>query len=316
MNILYGIQLNGNGHITRSIEIIRELRKRGYNVDILVSGENSSIEIEHKFSFRGLKLINNQRGGINWIKTILKINPIRLIIDINSINLSDYILVISDFEPISTISAKINNIKSISISNQNTLINEKIGILQRIFINMLSKCTHRIGIDYFKSVDTIQPIIQSDILFEVSEVSDKIVIYLPSYNIKDIISVINETSESFIIYSNEFIKTNSDNIEIKKIDRDFFINDIRMCRGVITASGFSTTSEALVLGKKLWSIPIKGQIEQRINSNKLSDLGIYTGDFNKRNIINWIDNYSAVDYEWENPIDSLIEKIINIYNES
>lgn len=45
MKILYGIQLTGNGHITRSIEIIRALKENGFYVDIITSGNNSQIEI-------------------------------------------------------------------------------------------------------------------------------------------------------------------------------------------------------------------------------------------------------------------------------
>jgi UDP:flavonoid glycosyltransferase YjiC (YdhE family) len=50
MKILYGIQLNGNGHITRSIELIDKLKSVGYEVDVVTSGSNSNLELpfEHK----------------------------------------------------------------------------------------------------------------------------------------------------------------------------------------------------------------------------------------------------------------------------
>ena len=38
MNILYGIQLNGNGHITRSIELIDNLLKKDFSVFVTCSG--------------------------------------------------------------------------------------------------------------------------------------------------------------------------------------------------------------------------------------------------------------------------------------
>ena len=37
MKILYGVQLNGNGHLTRSIEVINKLRSRGHLVDIITN---------------------------------------------------------------------------------------------------------------------------------------------------------------------------------------------------------------------------------------------------------------------------------------
>ena len=38
MNILYGINATGNGHISRSRITISELKKRGHNVTVLFSG--------------------------------------------------------------------------------------------------------------------------------------------------------------------------------------------------------------------------------------------------------------------------------------
>ncbi|MAJ34220.1 MAG: glycosyltransferase, partial [Candidatus Marinimicrobia bacterium] len=38
MNILYGIQGTGNGHITRSRLLVPLLRKKGFNVDVILSG--------------------------------------------------------------------------------------------------------------------------------------------------------------------------------------------------------------------------------------------------------------------------------------
>ena len=38
MNILYGVQGTGNGHISRSREIIRHLKDRGHHVEVILSG--------------------------------------------------------------------------------------------------------------------------------------------------------------------------------------------------------------------------------------------------------------------------------------
>jgi uncharacterized protein (TIGR00661 family) len=128
MKILYGVQLTGNGHIRRSLHLIENLRAKGYNVDILTSGAGSNLTIEAKWKFTGLTLQYNN-GSIDWIKTILKAKPIRLIKEIKS-KLEHYDLVISDFEPVSAYWAKLNGVKSISICNQNsiTLTGNNFGI--------------------------------------------------------------------------------------------------------------------------------------------------------------------------------------------
>jgi predicted glycosyltransferase len=58
MKILYAVQGTGNGHITRAIEIIPYLKQRS-EVDILVSGIQSDIELPFKVTYRfnGLSFI-------------------------------------------------------------------------------------------------------------------------------------------------------------------------------------------------------------------------------------------------------------------
>ena len=58
MKILYAVQGTGNGHITRAMEIIPYLEKKG-ELDILVSGIQSDIELPFKvkYKFNGLSFI-------------------------------------------------------------------------------------------------------------------------------------------------------------------------------------------------------------------------------------------------------------------
>ena len=117
----------------------------------------------------------------------------------------------------------------------------------------------------------------------------------------------------FKVYTNQDIIGKKKNIEVKKINKDEFTLDLIRCKGVITNSGFSTTSEALILNKKLWSIPITGQYEQEINAQKLLEMGVYTNKLNRSNLFNWLNNSSFIRYRWSDPIDDIIKKIICIY---
>ncbi len=42
-------------------------------------------------------------------------------------------------------------------------------------------------------------------------------------------------------------------------------------------------------------------------------MGVFTEDLNKDTISLWITNYKKIDYDWDNPIDEIVQKIIN-YN--
>ena len=80
MKILYGVQGTGNGHITRAMEIIPYLQQKG-EVDILVSGIQTDIELpfEVKYLFNGLSFIFGKKGGVDYWKTFMKMNSMKLL---------------------------------------------------------------------------------------------------------------------------------------------------------------------------------------------------------------------------------------------
>jgi len=309
MRILYGIQLNGNGHITRSLELINQLKSNGYDVDVIASGGNYSIELpDYIKKFKGLSMYFNKSGKINKLKTILSLNLFKLIKDLNY-DCSGYDLVISDFEPISAYSAKKYKIKSIGISNQVSIA--KSNFFESLFIKYFAPCEYYIPLDY---TNGYQPIISEKFLKNKVSDEDFYLVYLAAYSLEHIKNELKYSDKKFKVYSSDVIADYTyKNIEFKKSNKDSFQSDLLKCSGVITASGFSTTSEALVLGKKLWSIPVKGQFEQIDNSIKLNKLGVYTDDLTSVNLEKWLNNYTKVDYKWTNPIESIISKIKEIY---
>jgi uncharacterized protein (TIGR00661 family) len=310
MRILYGIQLNGNGHITRSLELIDKLKQNGHLVDVITSGGNSSLKlpIEVIKSFQGFSMYFNKSGEINWLKTTKSSNLFKIIKDAN-FDCSNYDLVISDFEPISAYSAKKYGVKSIGISNQASLMNQKkIKFFLSIqFIKHFAPCDTYIPLEY---IGDYQPIISEDLLN--SEVSDKdfYLVYLSAYSIEHITNELKNSDKRFKVYGSEISKDDIiKNIEFKKPNRESFKSDLLNCSGVITASGFSTTSEALVLGKKLWSIPVKGQFEQIENAKVLKDMGVCTNELTSENLNIWLNKYQKIEYNWINPIKNIIDKI-------
>lgn len=309
MRILYGIQLNGNGHITRSLELINQLKSKGYDVDVIASGGNYSIELpDYIKKFKGFSMYFNKSGSINWFKTMLSLNIIKLIKDTHY-DCSQYDLVISDFEPISAYSAKKYNVKSIGISNQVSIIDS--SFFESLFIKYFAPCDYYIPLDY---QNVYQPIISEKFLKGKVSDEDFYLVYLAAYSLDYIKIELEHSNKKFKVYSNDVtIDYVYKNIEFKKSNKDSFQSDLLKCSGVITASGFSTTSEALVLGKKLWSIPVKGQFEQIDNAIKLNKLGVYIDDLTSENLENWLNNYTKVDYKWVNPIESIVSKIKEIY---
>jgi len=319
MKILYGIQLTGNGHITRSIKIIDALKSEGFDVDIITSGTNSQLKLpfEIKKQFQGLSFFYNKKGGIDWIKTLLSLKLKQFLSDLKY-DVSSYDLIISDFEPVSAWSARRSNKKSLGIGNQYSFRSSKTprpffkDIFSEIFIKFFAPCKEHIGINYKKYDEFITlPIISDDFINK--KVTDRrfYLVYLPSMSSKFISEQINTYCVgNWKVYSPDVLKDSTDGIvKLKKLDKEKFSKDLLNCSGVITASGFSTTSEALVLGKKLWSIPIKGQYEQLCNAKALNKMGVFTDDLNNDNIFEWIYNYKSIKYDWNDPIEDIVKKI-------
>ena len=59
--------------------------------------------------------------------------------------------------------------------------------------------------------------------------------------------------------------------------------------------------------------PLKGQYEQLSNAESLGRMGVFTSDFNSNSLGMWVLGYNSIDYNWVNPKDDIINKIINIY---
>ena len=99
MKILYCVQLTGNVHVTRANELIPEFKKVA-KVDVLSSGNQNSLEIKEKVSFklRGLSFVFGSKGGVDIFKTIINLRPITFIRDVFSIQVRNYDLIINDFE--------------------------------------------------------------------------------------------------------------------------------------------------------------------------------------------------------------------------
>jgi len=326
MKILYGIQLTGNGHITRSTQLIKSLIKNGFDVDIITSGNNSQLDIpfDIKKHFEGLSIYYGNKGSIDWIETFKQSNVKKFINDIKY-DVSKYDIIISDFEPISAWAAKKHRIKSIGFGNQYSFISDKFprptikDHISESFIKRFAKCDYNIGLSYEIYDDFMyKPLINENLINKDIKDDNFYLIYLPSLPVNFILEELKDFENyKWKIYSPN-IKEDiiNNNIELLKPNKDKFTNDLLNCSGIITASGFSTTSEALVLNKKLWSIPIKGQYEQLCNAITLKKMGIMTEKFKKEFILDWINNYKEINYNWNNPTKDIIEKIIEIHEKS
>lgn len=98
------------------------------------------------------------------------------------------------------------------------------------------------------------------------------------------------------------------------VGKDTFLKSIENCLGIVSATGFETSSEAMYLGKKFFTVPIKKQYEQLCNAAALKEFGaevVYQFDqYFTEKLSEWIDNGKELSLAEISDEEDLVQKII------
>lgn len=268
MKILYAIQGTGNGHLSRALEIIPILKKKG-TLDILVSGTQADISLPHpvKYRLRGLSFIFGKKGGIDLWNTFLRNNLIRALLDIRKLPVGQYDLIINDFEPISAWADYFKGKSCIALSHQCAVLSENAPVperenpIARFILNHYAPAAFKYGFHFKRyNEDTYTPVIRRQV--RELDVSDKghYTVYLPSFGDKKLMKTFKKFKNiSWEVFSKHARQAHiSENVSIIPVDNSAFIKSLASCSGIICGAGFETPSEALFLKKKLLVIPMNG----------------------------------------------------------
>lgn len=305
MKILYGVQATGNGHISRARAMDHALKAKGLTIDYLFSGRERDQFFEmaqfgHFACHSGLTFVT-EAGKINPFATLKKNNIRQLFNDINTLDVSSYDLVITDFEPITAWAAKRQKIPSMAIGHQyaffhnipkkgNNLFNEAI-------MKYFAPADIQLGLHWHHFNQPILPPILDLDHHGKEKIENKIVVYLGFEKTEDVIELLKPFSDyEFFMYSPTINKkTTQGHLHLHPVDRTGFKKDLASCNGVITNAGFELASEAISLGKKILVKPLHGQMEQLSNAyglEKLS-LGMTMQQLSQSIVKEWLDNFSG-----------------------
>jgi uncharacterized protein (TIGR00661 family) len=295
LKILYGVQCTGNGHLTRSKEIIKYLKDnysdRIEKIDVCLSGNFSQIntdDLDVKYKFDGLGF-NLDKGQISIFKTISELQLSKFIKSIFIPDIKEYDIIISDFEPIICWSGIIRGKKVLGVGNHYKFLSNKKFLknlspnyfLNKVITKMVCPVNNYIAFDYLKdSEKEFFPIIRKSLRMVNLQKEDFYLCYISSISSNDQIKFFSQfTDQTFYIFHNDIKEAKDiDNIRLRPIDKVRFTEKLIKCKGVICHTGFQLTSECLFLGKKLLVIPIKHQIEQIFNTKTLSKFGVISSD--------------------------------------
>jgi len=311
--ILYGIQGEGRGHASRSLNLIHYLQRQGHQILVLSGGDalpllnNSSLSIIKAPLFR-LHFTEDNKLSI-W-QTAIKNTSLFLGLMFGRGKRYRYVLdqikkfkpdlSISDFEPYSARLPARLGIPLLAIDHQHFLLETKLPsfrgvkkqlklIIYRIFIGFLSGKPDKVLISSFYHFPAVKnsravfvgPLISRLLYNKKISTQNLITIYLkePHY-LYHLLPVLKQIEHlNFEVYSNwsqlDISSLNYQHIRLCRIDQDKFLSSLASSKALITTAGNQVIGEAIFLGKPVLAFPKLGDIEQEMNgfALKLSGFG-------------------------------------------
>jgi uncharacterized protein (TIGR00661 family) len=300
LRILYGVNGEGMGHATRSEVVIDSLLAR-HDVRVMASGAAfrfladrlprvdeifgpsfalSEGEIRRWATVRqNLRLATHELPETvrHWIDEIRGWAP-----DV----------VISDFEPLTGIYARLTRTPLIAVGNINMLDRcrhdrEIIGkdredylLARTVAHSMVPGAVEYFVTTYFRppvargGTTLVPPIIRPEIVDAQPERGDHLVVY--SSGDDALVEALRSARIRSLVYGmrgGPAEAVTEGNLELRPRSNEGFIEALRTARGVVAGGGFSLLSEAVYLGKPILSIPLRGQFEQTMNARYTERLG-------------------------------------------
>ena len=324
MKILYAIQGTGNGHVTRAREIIPLLKKE-HDVDLLISGTQADVALpfEINYRFHGLSFIFGKKGNVDIAETYKKSRLKQLMKDIKSLAVSEYDLVISDFEPVSSWACYFSGKPCVSISHQAAVINKKapkaknFDPLGKVILRSYAPSTSQYGFHFLPYDSNIYtPVIRAEVRQKEPLNLGHYTVYLPAYDDERLVKILSKVEN---VQWQVFSKHNKEsfhekNVWIRPINNDEFIDSMSKAEGVFCGAGFETPAEALFLKKKLMVIPMTGQYEQQCNAEALKNLGVPVIKSLKKKhlqkIADWVSNGKVIPVNFPDMTEKILKDII------
>ena len=324
MRILYAIQGTGNGHLARATEIVPILKSMA-DADVLVSGTQADLSVPFgiDYQFSGLSFIVGQNGGVDIWQTAKKMQIMQFFKDIRNLQVNQYDLVISDFEPVSAWACRLHNKECVGLSHQNAVLHpsapkpefkEWVG---KLILKHYAPANYKYGFN-FKSFSPhiFPPVIRHDIRNAESTSKPHYTVYLPAYSdqqIQDVLSSI-PGIEWQVFSKHSKARYTVGNIHFQPVSLNEFTESFLSCTGLLSTAGFEGPAEAIYLGKKLCVIPMTKQYEQYCNAAFLKSMGIKVlNSFSKSvsELAEWVSNGGALQINYPDLTHEILENILN-----
>ncbi|MCU0394477.1 MAG: glycosyl transferase [Chitinophagaceae bacterium] len=234
--------------------------------------------------------------------------------------------IINDFDFITAKACASRGIPSVQFGHQASFMSahtprpQTRSLVGELILRQYAPATHYVGLHFLPYDSFIfPPVIKPFFLQAQPQDQGHITVYLPAYQQHCLESHFRSLPD---IHFHWFLPgtkgiVRQGNITFYPISEEGFNRSLLHCHGLITGGGFETPAEALYLGKRLLSIPIRGQYEQRCNAAALEQLGITvledadTPHF-AQDIRHWLNKPQAPYRQQANDIGHTLEHVVSL----
>jgi uncharacterized protein (TIGR00661 family) len=284
VKLLYGVQATGQGHISRARAMAAALERHDIEVVWLFSGRPPEKLFDMQpfktFYHRSGLTFSTEAGRLKYGATMRNNNVSQFLLDVNSLDLSTYDAVVTDYEPVVAWAAQRKGVPCIGIGHQYAF-GEKTPIrganwFTSTIMKRFAPVSMPLGLHWSPYADNVLPPIL-DLPRIPGGNNGHMLVYLPFEDQLAVTRLLQQFPEhSFIQYSASLQPAVLGNVVHKTASIASFKNDLAQSAGVICNSGFELISECLQWGKPVLTRPLAGQMEQLSNGLALQQLGYAT----------------------------------------
>jgi uncharacterized protein (TIGR00661 family) len=295
--IIYSCCGEGHGHSSRVFAVAQALIRRGHQVKILTS-HNAFVILRESLpdvqEIPGMALIY-RKNRVKILPSLWRNLPllaqypgaVRQICRL--IESWQPHLAISDFEPFLPRAARSMGLRRISLCHQKVIpylrlqlpIKQQIPALYtRATVRLISDWKEkRLVTSFFfpesndREVEFFPPILRESVLSAVPRNDGHVVVYQTSNSFEQLPALLKKLPFKFKVFGYKNAVSVDGNVSYFPRSNAEFIREVSSAAWVLTNGGFTLMSEALYLGKPVFSIPVKGQFEQWLNAFYLQRLG-------------------------------------------
>lgn len=300
MRILYGVTGCGLGHTMRARALVEHLEARGHVVKVVASGRAVGILAGHGLDVLRIDGMSMRfaEGEVRRGRTLFDLlrhapRAIARNAEVAWEHVLDFDpeVLVTDFDTFTSAVGGLLGRPVISVDHQHVVdrfrhpraVKDAVSsyqVARAVVTAKTPRCVHYVVTSFFfpeprwGSTTLVGPVVRREVADAVATRGEHVLVYQTTAGDPRLVPALAAVpGVKFVLYGLGREQTIG-NVELRAFDEARFVRDLASSRAVIANGGFTTLSEAVVLGKPVLSIPVRRQSEQELNAAWLERLGL------------------------------------------